>query len=84
MPQPLPLTDRAVVHDLLGKPLACPLEVVDAEIVPLAGLVAAMGAVALAGDQFDLPVAVDVPGACGLDIANLRDDALGPLLRRIP
>ena len=60
MPQPAPTRRRAVGDDLLGEALAGPLEVVDAEVVLLAGVVAAVGAVALAGDQLGLAVAVDV------------------------
>ena len=35
------------------------------------------------GEDLDLPVTVDVPGACGLDIADLGDDVFCPLLGRI-
>ena len=32
------------------------------------------------GDDLQMTVAVDVPGTCGLDVAGVRDDVLGPLL----
>src|SRR4051812_9983545 len=50
----------AVADHLLGEALAGPLEVVDADVVELARVVAAMRAEALAGDQLGLAVAVDV------------------------
>ena len=57
-----PHTDpcRPVGDYLFAEPLAVPLKVVESEVVELAGVVAAVGAEALAGDQLGLTVAVDV------------------------
>ena len=54
------ITALAVVDDLLGERLAVPLELVDADVVGFAGVFAVARAMALAGYQLVLAIAVDV------------------------
>src|ERR1043165_5854945 len=56
----LALAHRPVAHRLLGEGAAVPYEARDGDVVELAGVVAAVGAVALAGDQLGPAVAVEV------------------------
>ena len=49
---PFAAADWTIIDNLLGKPFASPLKVVNAEIVPFPRLIAIMRAMALASDEF--------------------------------
>ncbi len=57
---PFTATNRTVVDDLLHKTFAVPFEVIEADIIPFAGIIAIVGTMTFAGDKLITSVAINV------------------------